>query len=195
MFYQNSYDGIDAYAADLIRHKARQLVGKAGLTENDRQDLEQELMIDLLSRMKHFNPAKGKKTTFMTRIVERRISNILEARFAQCRDWRKCTASLNDPIPGGDDDSTERIEQVSSDGQMGHHQGRETIEQRQNDIRLDVDRVIAALPEDLQELCEKLQSSNMAEIAREMGVPRSTLYGKLTKLRDAFREAGLEEYL
>jgi len=194
MFYRNSYDGIDAYAADLIRHKARQLVGKAGLTENDRQDLEQELMIDLLSRMKHFNPAKGKKTTFMTRIVERRISNILEARFAQCRDWRKCTASLNDPIPGGNDDSTERIEQVSSDGQMGH-QGRETIEQRQNDIRFDVDRVIATLPEDLQELCEKLRSSNMAEIAREMGVPRSTLYGKLTKLRDAFREAGLEEYL
>lgn len=194
MFYRNSYDGIDAYAADLIRHKARQLVGKAGLTENDRQDLEQELMIDLLSRMKHFNPAKGKKTTFMTRIVERRISNILEARFAQCRDWRKCTASLNDPIPGGDDDSTEHIEQVSSDGQMGH-QGRETIEQRQNDICFDVDRVIATLPEDLQELCEKLQSSNMAEIAREMGVPRSTLYGKLTKLRDAFREAGLEEYL
>ena len=57
------------------------------------------------------------------------------------------------------------------------------------------ERVIAALPEDLQDLCEKLQSSNMAEIAREMGVPRSTLYGKLTKLRDAFRDGGLEEYL
>jgi RNA polymerase sigma-70 factor (ECF subfamily) len=40
---------------------------------------------------------------------------------------------------------------------MGH-QGRETIEQRQNDICFDVDRVIATLPEDLQELCEKLQS-------------------------------------
>ena len=66
MFYRNSYEGIDGYAADLIRHKARQLVGKAGLTEDDRQDLEQELMIDLLGRMKHFNPAKGKKTTFMT---------------------------------------------------------------------------------------------------------------------------------
>ena len=194
MFYRNSYDGIDGYAADLIRHKARQLVGKAGLTEDDRQDLEQELMIDLLGRMKHFNPAKGKKTTFMTRIVERRISTILEARFAQCRDWRKCIASLNDPIPGGDNDSAERIEQVCSDGQMGHH-GRDTNEQRQNDIRFDLERVIAALPEDLQDLCEKLQSSNMAEIAREMGVPRSTLYGKLTKLRDAFRDGGLEEYL
>jgi RNA polymerase sigma-70 factor (ECF subfamily) len=77
---------------------------------------------------------------------------------------------------------------------MGHH-GRDTNEQRQNDIRFDLERVIAALPEDLQDLCEKLQSSNMAEIARGMGVPRSTLYGKLTKLRDAFRDGGLEEYL
>lgn len=85
-------------------------------------------------------------------------------------------------------------QQFCSDGQMGHH-GRDTNEQRQNDIRFDLERVIAALPEDLQDLCEKLQSSNMAEIAREMGVPRSTLYGKLTKLRDAFRDGGLEEYL
>ncbi len=51
MVSQNSYDGIDKYAADLIRHKARQLVGKAGFTEDDRPDLEQELMIDLLGRM------------------------------------------------------------------------------------------------------------------------------------------------
>ncbi|MDH4318968.1 MAG: sigma-70 family RNA polymerase sigma factor, partial [Desulfobulbaceae bacterium] len=81
MVSQNSYDGIDKYAADLIRHKARQLVGKAGFTEHDRPDLEQELMIDLLQRMRHFNPAKAKKTTFMARIVERHISTILEARF------------------------------------------------------------------------------------------------------------------
>jgi len=81
MVSQNSYDGIDKYAADLIRHKARQLVGKAGFTEDDRPDLEQELMIDLLQRMRHFNPAKAKKTTFMARIVERHISTILEARF------------------------------------------------------------------------------------------------------------------
>jgi RNA polymerase sigma-70 factor (ECF subfamily) len=194
MFYRNSYDGIDGYAADLIRHKARQLVGKAGLTEDDRQDLEQELMIDLLQRMRHFNPAKAKKTTFMARIVERHISTILEARFAQCRDWRLCQTSLNEPLDNGEGDTTERIDFLDSDGQMGHH-GRDTNEQRQNDIRFDLERVIAALPEDLQDLCEKLQSSNMAEIAREMGVPRSTLYGKLTKLRDAFRDGGLEEYL
>ena len=78
MLSPNSYEGIDAYAANLIRNKARLLVGKAGLSESDRPDLEQELMIDLLERMKRYNPAKAKKTTFMARIVERRIASLLE---------------------------------------------------------------------------------------------------------------------
>ena len=119
MVSQNSYDGIDKYAANLIRHKARQLVGKAGFTEDDRPDLEQELMIDLLQRMRHFNPAKAKKTTFMARIVERHISTILEARFAQCRDWRLCQTSLNEPLDNGEGDTTERIDFLDSEGSLG----------------------------------------------------------------------------
>jgi RNA polymerase sigma-70 factor (ECF subfamily) len=35
----------------------------------------------------------------------------------------------------------------------------------------------------------------MAEIAREMGIPRTTLYDRLSKLREAFSEAGLTDYL
>jgi RNA polymerase sigma-70 factor (ECF subfamily) len=51
------------------------------------------------------------------------------------------------------------------------------------------------LPDELRDLCERLRDDTMAEIAREMGVPRTTLYDRLSKLRDAFREAGLEDYL
>ena len=58
-YSKNSYAGIDTYAARLIRTKAHQLIGKAGFTENDRQDLQQDLMMDLLQRMRHFNPAKA----------------------------------------------------------------------------------------------------------------------------------------
>ena len=139
MVSQNSYDGIDKYAADLIRHKARQLVGKAGFTEDDRPDLEQELMIDLLQRMRHFNPAKAKKTTFMARIVERHISTILEARFAQCRDWRLCQTSLNEPLDNGEGDTTERIDFLDSEGSLGSGT-RETRERLAHEIRMDLDR-------------------------------------------------------
>jgi len=41
----------------------------------------------------------------------------------------------------------------------------------------------------------RLHDSTMAEIAREMGIPRTTLYDRLSKLREAFSEAGLTDYL
>ncbi len=193
-YHKNSYVGIDNYAAKLIRIKARQLVGKAGLTEDDRCDLEQELMIDLLQRMRHFNPTKAKKTTFMTRIVERHIATLLEARHAQCRDWRLCRVSLNSPCENDKGDTFELIDWVNSDGCFGNPEP-ESRERAVNNIRVDIEGVLNALPDDLRDLCNRLHESNMAEIARETGVPRTTLYDKLAIIREAFREAKLDDYL
>ena len=191
---KNSYDGIDTYAAKLIRIKARQLVGKAGFTETDRYDLEQELMIDLLQRMRRFNPAKAKKTTFMTRIVERHVATILEARHAQCRDWRLCRDSLNAPRENDKGETHELIERLDSKGELGASE-RESGEREVSTLRMDIARVLSTLPADLRDLCDRLRESNMAEIARDLGIPRTTLYDKLTTIRQAFREAGLEDYI
>ena len=60
---------------------------------------------------------------------------------------------------------------------------------------MDLGQAIASLPEELRDLCLRLHDSTMAEVAREMGIPRTTLYDRLSKLRDAFREAGLTDYL
>ena len=56
MGVDNSDDGIDPYAAGLIRFKARQLVGQAGFTASDRNDLEQDLILDLLRRLPKYDP-------------------------------------------------------------------------------------------------------------------------------------------
>jgi RNA polymerase sigma-70 factor (ECF subfamily) len=191
-YRKNSYAGIDPYAARLIRIKARQLIGKAGLTSNDREDLEQELMIDLLQRMRRFNPARAKKTTFMARIVERHIATILEARHAQCRDWRLCRVSLNTPHENDKGDTRELIDRVDSEGSLYTCEP-ETRESAAGNLRMDIERVLDTLPEDLRDLCERLRQSNMAEIARETGVARTTLYDKLTRIREAFRQAGLDD--
>jgi len=52
----NRYDGLDEYAVKLIKHKARQLVGRAGFVDADRHDLEQDMVIDLLRRLPRFDP-------------------------------------------------------------------------------------------------------------------------------------------
>ncbi len=136
----------------------------------------------------------AKKTTFMTRIVGRHIATLLEARHAKFRDWRRCRVSLNAPHENDKGDSIELIDRVDGDGNL-KKPGREPREKTLNDMRMDIERVLNALPDDLRDLCNRLRESNMSEIAREMGVPRTTFYDKLTKIREAFREAKLDDYL
>ncbi len=44
------------YALELVHHKARQLVGKAGYTQDDVDDIKQDLIVDLLERLSQFDP-------------------------------------------------------------------------------------------------------------------------------------------
>lgn len=179
MVSQNSYVGFDRYADPLIRHKARQLVGKAGFTEDDRADLEQELALDLLQRMPRFDPDKAKVTTFMTRVVEHRISTLLAARHAQCRDWRLNQVSLNAPV----DDSDQAEDLI-------HFVPHDSEDVRVMENRLDMERMLASLPDEQRQLCEQLKEHTMAESARILGLPRSTLYGRLNSIRECFAAGG-----
>jgi RNA polymerase sigma-70 factor (ECF subfamily) len=44
-------------------------------------------------------------------------------------------------------------------------------------------------------VCDQLLRDLVSPAAKEMGVPRSTLRYAVTKIRQIFRDAGLEEYL
>src|SRR5262245_10362047 len=46
--------------------KVRQMVGRAGFTRHDRDDLKQELLLHVLERWKHFDPAKSHPYAFAT---------------------------------------------------------------------------------------------------------------------------------
>ena len=64
------------------------------------------------------------------------------------------------------------------------------------DLRLDLTLVLDELPDDLRDLAIRLQTRTVAEIARELGVLRSTLYEKgIARLRKIFEDRGLREYL
>ena len=194
MVSSNTYYGIDKYTADLIRHKSHQLIGKAGFVQADRADIEQELMLDLLRRMKHFDPAKAKRSTFMSRIVEHRISTMLEYRFAGCRDWRKCRESLNEPIRQGEEGFAEKIENVTSPTDFRWDSSPSEID-HQHGRCIDLRRVLEALPEEMRDICERLKSQGVTEVARDLKIPRTTLYGKLLKIRGIFQAAQIHEYL
>jgi len=105
------------YALELVHHKAWQLVGKAGYTQDDVDDIKQDLIVDLLERLPQFDPAKATYNTFVARLVERKISNLLRDRQAEMRDHRREVCSLNEEIDTGEDEPVQRLTTISQDDQ------------------------------------------------------------------------------
>jgi len=189
-------DGIDHYAAKLIRHKARQLVRKAGYTESDIEDVEQELMLSVLLGMPKYNPCRGALSTFITRIVDRRVKQLLRFRKQEKRDYARVSVSLNKPVGEEDDRAIELWETIDWEatairtGKLHRKRGEET------DLALDVSKVLAGVPDDLRRIAECLKTSkSIHEAAQKLGVPRTTLYGSIGRLRAIFEDAGLRDYL
>jgi RNA polymerase sigma-70 factor (ECF subfamily) len=197
---ENKYEGLDEYAVRLIKHKARQLVGRAGFVEADRHDLEQELVIDLLRRLPRFDPAIAKRETFITRIVQHHIATIIESQKAGIRDYRQHAGSIDERREEDDGSSADSPPVLNQDEYL-----RETLTSARRDedlhaLRLDIEKVLSELlPSDssidLRALCARLQTSSVTDVSRETGVPRGTVYEAIQKLRTRFERAGLSIYL
>ena len=124
MGFDKRYEGIDEYAVRIIKYKARQLVGRVGFTESDREDLEQEMMLDLLQRLPKYNPDRAQRNTFIARVVEHKIATIIEARKAGLRDYRLCRCSLDDRFEYGEYEDSfciERMEIIDQEDYLHAH--------------------------------------------------------------------------
>jgi RNA polymerase sigma-70 factor (ECF subfamily) len=175
-------EGIDGFAARVIQFKAKQMIGKVGFTESDREDIEQDLALDVLHRMRKFDPTRAQRHTFVVRVVEHRIATIIEHRQAGIRDYRRCCGGFDEALID-EDEYLLRMGRIS----------RPRAELR--DLTLDVTDVVSQLPPKLRDLCERLKKKTVSEVAREMGIPRSTLYESIRRLRRRMTDAGLRDYL
>lgn len=186
---------ITDYAKELIHHRARQLVGTAGFTPGDIEDIESELRTDLLGRMPKFDAAKAQCNTFVDRIVTRKISNLIRYRMQQKRDCHHKLCSLNELIEDGESNTVERAQTVCHDAAYIRLGRRYRTRSQEASLRLDVSIVVGGLPKDLRRVAEELKTKTVAQAAKALGLPRSTLYGAIGRLRIIFRDAGLQEYL
>ena len=181
MKYRNNYPELGTYATQLIRSKAGQLVGKAGITQADCDDIEQELALDLWLRLKNYDPSKSSRRTFISRVVEHQVATLLKKRSAACRNWRLYRHSLDDPDWQGGEALKTRIEEYPDP----RAKTRQAIE-----FELDLQAALEALPPDLRELWNLLLNSNFMRVAKTTRIPRAALYEQVNLLHDALREAG-----
>lgn len=192
---KNRYDGIDPYAVKLIRHRAGQLIGHYGFTQDDRDDIEQELALVVLMRLPEYDSKRAKLSTFIALVVDHKIADIIEARIAGKRDYRLCCCSLNDLLEDDEGGSIERIDTLSEEEyriQIGKL-SRQEIELL--DLCIDLRKAIEILPPELSDLCQRRMTYNVIRISSDTGIPRGTIYDMIKRIRITLEELGLGEYL
>jgi RNA polymerase sigma-70 factor (ECF subfamily) len=170
----------DKFTQGIIRRKIKQLVGRAGLTRQDREDLEQELILRLLQSLHLFDPDKAHRNVFVTTVIERAVAMILRERLAKKRNGGAVQSLDHAREKTGD--STEPV-----DPRRSHEE--------QVDLALDLAESLAKLPDDLRDLAERLKTQSLSQAARDLGVQPSTLQRRVQRLRRCSEDAGLRIYL
>lgn len=183
------------YAIYLISYKVGRLVGILGFTFEDREDLEQELILHLLQNWSQYNPERGAAKTFINCVLDNRLRQILERKKTQKSGFGKWTVSLDETLEDADGYGVSRIDAIDREEYMLRIGILQRSAFEECDLRLDVERVISKLSPDLLELCERLQRQTVTEISEETGIPRHRFYPSIRKLRCIFEEAGLKDYL
>ena len=171
---------INEYAMTLIRIKARQLIGKYGFTTSDRDDIEQELVLDLLLRLDRFDPGKGRPATYIKMVVHRRVVGLIRERVAAARDYRRTSQSLD-----------------GAAGEAGEAMHMEPAVDRDpvEDLRIDLQAAVDTLPNSLRSLSEQLSEDTVAGVARRNGRSREATRQAVRALRRHFQAHGIADYL
>ena len=190
----HTFAGVNDYAASLIESKSRFLIGHHGFREDEREDLEQDLLLDYLRRIPKYDPKRAKRSTFIARIVRNKIASIIEARKAAKRSYRTPVYSLTGWVKDRTNGFIQRIETVDADNYL-LRRGRRRQREEVLDLRIDLDRATDLLTPELRDLCRRLEHQTPTEISRATGVPRGTITDRIRKVRMVFEQRGLRDYL
>lgn len=156
----------------MARLKARAVIGQGGLTADDREDVEAQLLLAMCSRVSRFNSERSSLGTFTCRVMDREVASILRYRLAQ----RRLHLGRPELVGGGELDDLF----VASPS---------TVERQE--FWLDVGKVMKTLPAPLRETVLALRGGSPTEASRRLGTAKSVVYERITQIRQAFLAAGI----
>lgn len=159
---------------------ARRLRRKLNLPHCDREDLGQDLLVDLLRRLPAHDPALGSFGAFANIVLRNQSSRIAIRHHRQRRAQGGTVISLDAPVSGGTEPLGCML--AEADGLAAWHgQDRSAVD----DIEThhDLARALGDLPDDMRGLCAALGSCAVPEIVSRTGISRSALYRHIVRLR------------
>jgi len=193
---ENSYVYKNEKIKKNVECLAWRLSRSVGFSDSNIPDIKQDLWVHLIDRMPQFDASKSSLETFANRILRNKISDIRRFNRAQLRDSAMEYISLND-------DGNPQSQSLCEDADIMSQDAFDAVTGRTSETRFerfqreyDVDRVLSKLDPKLKEIAGLLTQMSVAEIARTLGMSRSTLYGNYIKrLEKIFEAEGLRIYV
>lgn len=171
---------------DIIQREAdaaaRRLARRLDLSADARCDICQELLVDLLARLRSFDPARGTLGAFAGRIAANQSCCIAKRIL---RERRMTPCSLDQ------DESGLRPDCIPEDHGLCAMFGQPTDARREVEARLDVARCASRLTAAEAALCGWLAEHPVAELVRQGLGSRSSIYRRIAELRAIFAACGL----
>lgn len=168
---------------------ARRLRRRLGLPACDREDLGQDLLIDLLRRLPAFDPARGSLGAFAGLVLRNQSSRITIRIMRERRAQGGGLLSLD--APSGGDDQRPLAETIGEDEGLSAWHGQPTSAHASTEQHQAVQTAISRLPLGDRRLCAALAHRPVSALASQGFGSRSTLYRRLADLRHVLTAHGL----
>ncbi len=177
----------------IVRKIAGQMVRNGGFSSNDREDLEQELLIHLWKTRDGYKPGHASQCgykTYIRKILNKKQTDLVRERAFQLH-LAGCEAVLSG-IPA--DQKPSGISKTPKPGTAVSFLSHKEFNVEQNVVlREEIKRVLGGLTERKQQICILLSKGHRpADIAEELNISRDTVYIHIRQLRAIFENEGLK---
>jgi len=188
---KNNYKGVEPYIVSSAHNFSLKLIKSGLFLFSDINDLEQELLFHCVRNLNKFDSSKSSFEHFVTVIIENKYKDILRKANAKnrCSFFYSLEESVfNDDSYNGsfNEESTTYKDLIAS-----HYDSDLSME-----LSADIEMLFNnKLSDEYKNLFRLLQTHSFEEIAHELDVAPRTIYNMVNRLKEYFKEAGLDEYL
>ncbi len=180
------------YARTRIRVAVQRLGRRLKLSRADREDVEQDLWVNLLEQAQNFDPERGAINTFIDRVVRSAVAMKIRHHRRDKESVKRRIVSLDGPSTEGASDTAPAATRVPDDHHATRtgsvaHDSIAAIEDREA-----YERALESMPEELRALCERVATQTQSQIVDELHIGKRTIRKKLREARVYFENAGIE---
>ena len=158
-------------------------------------DLLQEVLIQwYLSKDKYNSNRDASEKTFMAKVVENKLTDILREVKTDKRTLNYQTISLDQPL--GDDESCSTLGDVISKNDILSGNNITSDPFLKISLKIDLEKALQRLDPIQKKICNLIikEGLNVSELSEYLNTPRSTIYDEIKRIRKIFEKEHLKNY-